>query len=195
MAKGPMGNNAKYLSSILGVGIQKKTHPKLETIMEHLITDPNLKNGLQRILDVLKENNAEPAWFTTSHYRFKHNEELIFQIKFGDGFKYRDNEVEIRVLISPVRMERFEEFLTGEMRDVVTELMKNRSFKICNGCSPCGKRQDFEYKGKQYKHVCTAPINMMYLLFSHTPNLSEQFQTIEKWIKAIIIFNNAIRTV
>ena len=195
MAKGSLGDNWEHFNSLIGVKIQKKERPKIEIIMEHLITDPSLKNGLQQIVDVLKENNIKPTWFTTSHYKFKYNKEIILQVKFGDGFKFRENEVEVKVLISPVEMERFEEFLTDEMRNIATKMVENRTFMTCGGRSHCDNRKDFEYKGKQYKQVCTANLNMVILLlFSHTKNLDEQFQTIAEWIKTLIIFKMFNRT-
>lgn len=86
MAKGPMGKNAKQLSAAIGVGIQKKERPKIDTIINHLIIDPIIKNELNKIVNLLNESNAKPSWFTTSHYKFKHNDEISFQIKLGDSF-------------------------------------------------------------------------------------------------------------
>jgi hypothetical protein len=193
MAKGPMGENWKQLSSMIGVGTQKKERPQIDVLIEHLITDPILKDRLERVVELLKENKVKLDWFTTSHYKCKYKKEVIFQIKLGDGFKFRENEVYITAhTASPPNIRQFEQFITEEMRKLI--IVDSANFKVCNGTNPCKKRSDFEFEGKQYKSICAGNINIDFPLYSDTPNLAEQFQMIEDFIKAKIKFSDAARS-
>jgi len=193
MAKGPLGGNWAHFVNLIGAGIQKKERPQIEIIIEYLINDPMLKNGLIKIVELLKENKAKPAWFTTSHYKCKHKGGVAFQIKIGDGFKLRENEIFITIhTTAAANMTQFEQFITEEMRNIV---INSANFNVCNSCgrpehSPCNKIVDFEFNGKQYNGICVGNINVNFLLDSNTPNLSEQFQMIEDFIRAKIKFNS-----
>ena len=199
MAKSALGENWEHFASVIGVDIQKKSRPKIDVITEHLISDNELKNRLYETIKLLKQNKIKPAWFGTSHYKFKRKGEVSLQIKFGDGFKFRENEVFVSIHTTlPANIEKFEEFLTEEMRDAVKTIMES-TVKVCNSCgrhthSPCGKESTFEYKGKQYKQICPSVIKMEYLLYAHTQNIMGQFQMIDNFIRAKIRFDEVVCT-
>jgi len=196
MAKGSVGKNWKHFDSLIGVKMQKKERPQIETIIELLINDLVIKENLSRVVGLLKENNAKPAWFTTSHYKFKHNGQISFQIKLGDGFKFRENEVHITVHTTTyANIIQFKQAISEEMSKLIP--VNSDKFKVCGGCSgdkPCKNRADFIFEGKEYKNICAKNIEVRFSIDSNTVNLAEQFKMIEDFIKAKIAFNNITHT-
>jgi len=193
MAKGQMGKNAEQLSAVIGVGMQKKQRPQIDTIINHLIIDPMIKQELNKIVSLLNENNSKPSWFTTSHYKFKHNDEISFQIKLGDGFKFREDEVYIKIhTTSPANLLKFKQTLSDDLRELVPTISSS-DFRICNPCGSdafCKNRADFEFEGMEYKNICAKNVTVDFLIVSDMENIVKKFKVIDKLIRAKIKYNN-----
>jgi hypothetical protein len=181
MAKGPLGDNWDYLNSIIGVKTQKKQRPKIESIIDHLITIPEMKENLLGIVGLLRDNNAKPEWFTTSHYRFMRDKERVAQIKMGDGFKFRENEIFFVIYTaSPIDIKRFKELLAEDLRGLISG-----DFKKCRNTA-CKNNIDFELEGTQYTGICAVDQAVDILITTDTEDIAAQFQTIDKLIRAKI---------
>ena len=189
MAKGPLGNNWEHYNGIIGVKIQKKERPKIETIIELLVSDPVLKGNLNEIVELLKENGAKPSWFTTSHYKFKHSKEISFQIKLGDGFKFRENEIYITIhTAKPQKINQFKQLLPNKLSDLIPA--DSAKWHVCKDSNPCKNRADFVYEGKQYNNICAKNIEVNFPIDSNsTNNHTEQFQTIQDLIRVKAKYN------
>ena len=196
MAKGALGENWKHFNELIGVKIQKKERPPIEKIIELLITNPEMKDYMNKIVRLLNENNAKPAWFTTSHYKFKHNKEISFQIKIGDGFKFRENEIYMTIhTTSPQNINQFKQSLSDKLCDLISAT--SADFNVCTMCTKghsCKNRADFEFEGRQYHNICAKNIEVHFPLDSSTINSAEQFQMIEELISKKIEYNSAICT-
>ena len=191
MAKVPLGENWAHYAKIISASIQKKERPQIETIIDHLVTDPALHDWLTKIVTILKENGEKPTWYGTSKYRFQHKKEVSFSLKIGDGFKFRENEIFITMNIpSPANIANFELYITDEMRKL---LLDNVTFIVCNAENPCRRRLSLDFLGKRYESVCTSKF-INFSLDANIANLSEKLKIIEDFVEAKIQFNNAIRT-
>jgi hypothetical protein len=190
MAKGLMGAKAGYFGEVIGVGFQKKERPGIGVIIGYLITDSYIRGRLEGLIRQMEGCGAKPAWFTTSHYKFKLNSEVAFQIKMGDGFKFRENEVHITVhTVRPQFMTRFKELVTADMAKSLT--LNSAKFKMCNGCKggkPCRNRSDFEYDGTRYAGICAANKEINFIIDSKTEDIDGIFQRIGNWVDAKLKF-------
>ncbi|MCL2407561.1 MAG: hypothetical protein FWC95_06490 [Defluviitaleaceae bacterium] len=192
MAKIPLGDNWKRYSEEISASIQKKERPKIDKIIDLLLTDPILNAWLTKIVAILKENNERPTWYGTSKYRFQHKKETSFYITVGNGFKFRENEIFITMnMPPPASIALFETYLTDEMRVL---LLRNVAFIECRSGNLCSRRLSFDFLGSRYESVCT----MKFINFSINANiadLSVQLRIIEDFVKAKIRFSNAIRNI
>jgi len=90
-----MNEKWEYYVSVIGVGIQKKERTKIETIIKELISDFELKSGLEDLISLLREYKINPTWYHTSHYKFKYQGELLISLKIGNGAGFIENRLTI----------------------------------------------------------------------------------------------------
>ena len=184
----------KAAVATIGANVQKANRTPFETVVNYLISDPVLKNGLESIILLLNEHKIKPAWYHTSHYQCKYKGENIVSIKIGDGYKHIPNLIRINVRTTMRdNLDCFGLSLTNEMRNIMTN-----SFIKCNSCGhtergPCDNIANFKFNGNTYNSICHMSIIVGFTIEATTPDLDKQFEMIKNFIRAKIMFNNANR--
>ena len=150
---------------------QKASKPALEDVCNALISKPELKDGMTRLLDLSRELRMKPSWSHTNVWNCNYKGKRVVSYGIGLGDRMEQNRLIVRVYPDNYNLVDFLLTLSDEMRAEFIDGIK------CTGCGDCKPGTKIDVSGKQY-FVCW---RTEYYRINPT---AEQFQWIEKFIFA-----------
>ena len=122
--------------------VQKANKPTIEEVCNAIITKPELKDGMERLLDLSRELRMKPCWSHTNVWNCNYKGKRVVSYGVGRGGGFQENWLVIRVYPDNDNLVDFLLTLSEEMRAEFIDGIK------CNGYGGCKPDTKINILGK-----------------------------------------------